>query len=147
MARPKKQAKCHPERPHHCKGLCEECYQLQYRAITKAKTKEWHKVYYRNHKEDFKRNAKKNSESSRRRVLRKLGWTLEAYNVANEKQKELCAICVLSSDKALSADHDHATNVPRELLCNSCNLLLGYGKESPTVLEAAAAYLRKHGRV
>lgn len=38
-------------------------------------------------------------------------------------------------------DHDHLTGQLRGILCTPCNLLLGYGKDSPTVLRRAAAYL------
>ena len=145
---------CHPDRAYHCKGLCKECYQKSYRERTADRVKEWHKEYYRNHKEDFKANREKNLAFEIRRVLSKLGWTPEEYTLAEEKQKGLCAICGGKSTRKtkdpegarLDADHDHITGEPRELLCNACNVMLGNAKDSPTLLEKAAAYLRKWGK-
>jgi len=64
-----------------------------------------------------------------------------------------CAICraelqavSAQRDRERSAcvDHDHATNKVRGLLCNPCNLAIGYLKDSPANADALAAYLRKH---
>jgi hypothetical protein len=44
----------------------------------------------------------------------------------------------------LSVDHCHKTGKIRELLCNSCNHILGEAKDDPQVLRAAADYLDKH---
>ena len=38
-------------------------------------------------------------------------------------------------------DHDHTHNVVRGLLCATCNLMLGYGKDSSNLLRAGAEYL------
>jgi len=37
-----------------------------------------------------------------------------------------------------------AARAVRGLLCNSCNLVLGYVKDDPVVLDRLAAYLRHH---
>lgn len=58
------------------------------------------------------------------------------------KQDGKCAICstsiTLSSSKM---DHCHNTGVVRGLLCNHCNIMLGYAKDSISTLEAAIRYL------
>jgi hypothetical protein len=43
------------------------------------------------------------------------------------------------------ADHRHG-NPPkrRELLCNPCNVGIGFFKENPETMENAAAYVRRH---
>ena len=57
-------------------------------------------------------------------------------------QEGRCAICELPS--LLVVDHDHKTNEVRQLLCHHCNMLLGFAKDDPATLEAAAAYIRRH---
>ena len=84
---------------------------------------------------------------SRRTTLKASCWTLDKYNTAFSEQRGVCAICKSSeTDGTLAADHDHNTMAPRELLCHLCNRGLGHFKDDPEMLEAAAAYLRKHGK-
>ena len=169
MGIPKKKAACHPERQHHCKGLCQECYKEAYYEANKERFKALAKENYQQNKERVKkinkawaqankdkvqatnkRWAEKHPEQAERAQrdwqLRKSFWTLAQYTEVYMQQKGLCAICLQPSKKRLSADHDHETNAPRELLCNHCNLLLGKMKDDPKLLESAAAYLRKWGK-
>lgn len=67
------------------------------------------------------------------------------YAELNMKQGGKCGICgELPSDRKLAVDHDHRTNTVRALLCMDCNTGLGKFGDSVELLEAAAAYLRKH---
>lgn len=81
-------------------------------------------------------------------VNRKFGITLEQCEAILVSQGHRCAIC--RGDKPSgrfnqwSVDHDHSTGQVRGMLCNACNLGLGKFADSPEILEAAAAYLRKH---
>lgn len=59
------------------------------------------------------------------------------------RQRGHCAICGNNMD-APHLDHDHNTGALRELLCRSCNLGLGYFRDSPAILSAAIDYLRRH---
>ena len=77
--------------------------------------------------------------------------TRERYMAMHEAQSGLCAICRkpetstrLSTTRRLCVDHDHRTGKTRELLCAHCNHGLGKFNDDPELLEAAAAYLRKH---
>lgn len=62
-------------------------------------------------------------------------------------QKGCCAVCGADSpgEKDWNIDHDHKTGALRGLLCCRCNPGLGNFRDSPDLLERAAAYLRKHG--
>jgi uncharacterized protein YbaR (Trm112 family) len=56
-----------------------------------------------------------------------------------------CAICGGKPKfrGRLSVDHNHKTNERRGLICETCNLLLGYAcaDDGPELLLAALAYL------
>jgi len=80
------------------------------------------------------------------------GISIESYNAMVENQKGLCAICrqperyvnVRGRLRILCIDHDHMTGMIRELLCNRCNRIIGYAKDNVEILEAAAAYIKRH---
>jgi hypothetical protein len=79
------------------------------------------------------------------------GLTQKTYMAMHTAQSGLCAICKkpesasrLGTTRRLGVDHDHVTNEVRELLCEACNHGIGKFRDDPELLEAAAAYLRKH---
>lgn len=78
--------------------------------------------------------------------LYKYGLTPQQREDLFQKQKGKCAICGTGFQTIASAhvDHDHETGKVRGLLCNSCNLLIGFAKENEFVLSAAISYLRIH---
>lgn len=70
----------------------------------------------------------------------------DEYKEMLRKQNGVCAICmgVNKSGRALSVDHNHTTGKKRGLLCSNHNLGIGYFKDNPDHLEAAAKYIRQH---
>jgi Recombination endonuclease VII len=87
------------------------------RAERLAKTKEW-----------LEKNRMVDKLRKRRRKLQlRYGLTLEQYAQMLQNQKGLCAICQNppKPNKNLAVDHDHRTGQVRELLCSSCNMILG----------------------
>jgi hypothetical protein len=79
------------------------------------------------------------------------GISLDAYNQMLLSQNGLCDICKQPEThkrngrvKSLAVDHHHGTGKIRALLCADCNTGIGKLKDSPEILEAAAAYIRKH---
>jgi ribosomal protein L37E len=83
-------------------------------------------------------------------LKKKYGIAPAEYARLLDEQNHLCAICGISESKTsrsyLSVDHSHQTSLVRGLLCNGCNLAIGGLQDSPRLLEAAAAYLRKYPR-
>lgn len=77
-------------------------------------------------------------------LKRNYGLTIEQYDALLASQGGLCAICKATpGNKRLAVDHNHETGVVRGLLCDRCNPMIGYAKESIARLEAAIAYLKK----
>lgn len=82
---------------------------------------------------------------ARRRDLHRYGITPDDYDCMLVEQNDRCAIC-RSDDpghgrRNFSVDHDHRTGVVRALLCQRCNLMIGYADDRPETLRAAADYL------
>lgn len=67
--------------------------------------------------------------------------TPEAYAKMLARQKGVCAIC--GKPVRLSVDHSHATKKVRGLLCNFCNLLIGYAFDDILILRSAVRYLKR----
>lgn len=59
-------------------------------------------------------------------------------------QDGACAICATRpTTNRLVVDHDHETDVIRGLLCNACNVGIGYLGDDPERLRRAISYLRR----
>lgn len=81
--------------------------------------------------------------------------SLNDYESMLKNQNGVCAICRKPPiNNKLGIDHDRACcsgtkscgNCIRELLCLSCNTMLGQSKDSIVTLEAAIGYLKNHGK-
>ena len=74
------------------------------------------------------------------------GISLEDYDKLLEEQNNSCIICGTETPRGIGrfhVDHNHKTDKIRGLLCNNCNLGLGYFSDNPKTLVAAANYLLK----
>lgn len=76
----------------------------------------------------------------------KYGTTLEYYDELLLKQGGVCAICkTITEGKYLYIDHCHVSGKIRGLLCNNCNVALGYLKDSIELLKNSIIYLETNG--
>lgn len=82
-----------------------------------------------------------NSESY---FYRRHGLTKRQVAEIRADQDNRCAICGEANPQHL--DHDHATGVTRQLLCQRCNQGLGLLRDDPALLRAAAGYVEEHRR-
>lgn len=75
--------------------------------------------------------------------LRERGITQEQFNTLLERQGEMCALCGghNTRDRALAINHDHRDGHVRGLLCERCNLALGWCYDDPDFLRRATAYV------
>ncbi len=80
--------------------------------------------------------------------LRRHGLTPESYDDMLAAQGGVCAICggINASGKRLVVDHDHDSNRRRLLLCGNCNRGIGYLKDNPATLRAAADYIERFAK-
>ena len=74
----------------------------------------------------------------------KYGVTPEQYAAMLVAQHGVCAICENppKPGKTLHVDHDHVTNRVRQLLCNSCNIRVGYIEH--VLFAKSFAYIKRH---
>lgn len=90
-------------------------------------------------------------EVNLRQAIRRYGITFDRYEAMLAEQDGKCALCGavpapggIKAAARLHVDHDHASGAVRSLLCNGCNRGLGYLKDSPELLRAAADYIERH---
>jgi len=82
---------------------------------------------------------------------RNFGITPEQYEQVKDMQGGRCAICQTATGaaRALAVDHDHqhcgkgvgCAECIRGLLCSSCNKMLGFARDDPSVFRRAIDYL------
>lgn len=149
---------CHPERPHHAKGLCKPCYYGARRkasTVLKAVDNERAKTWYRNNRASVlkKRRAEWAAlPPEHKRALTRKKWLRERYEMSPDDYAAMiiaqggkCGICE-QPFKAIDVDHDHETGVVRGLLCRACNLGIAFfekhAAKARLYLQAAAS---KHG--
>lgn len=97
---------------------------------------EKHAYYLRT--KDYGRNMK---------LLKKFGITLETYKVMLKSQNGVCSICGKTPEenkKLLAVDHTHnGTCKVRGLLCNNCNVAIGFLAEDKNRALMTIKYLEK----
>ncbi len=103
-------------------------------------------------REDYRNNV---VEKRKKSILSNKNYTIEQYDKLIKKQKGKCEICkkpevkinkASGEMKPLCLDHNHKTGKVRGLLCSKCNYALGFYSDSPSLLEKAAEYLRRHSK-
>ncbi len=77
--------------------------------------------------------------------------SLNCYDKLSITQNNVCAICKEANKtkrnnklKRMAIDHCHKTMKVRGLLCQHCNALIGYAKDSTEILKSAIKYLEEN---
>lgn len=89
-------------------------------------------------------------EQARRAWLKKgYGLTVAQYEAMFKSQNGACKICSGQNlnGRPLGVDHDHKTGKIRGLLCQPCNLAIGYMNDDILTLYKAADYLEAANRL
>lgn len=73
----------------------------------------------------------------------KYGISAEIFDEMVVKQRGLCKLCENPPPrgKILSIDHLHGTKTVRGLLCNNCNVLVGFVEKNLAMLEKVLAHI------
>lgn len=126
--------------------VCDECN----RRLSGQARARWAKEHPERVAEIKKRSREKNPPDQSSGRFRKYGVTREWHDKQLARQDGKCAnkACGRSEPGgrhgAWHIDHDHATGVVRGLLCNGCNIAIGFTRDDVDVLTGLAAYLKQH---
>ena len=115
-------------------------YSSKYWFSNKEKLSEYHKNYRENNRDKMRLNDKKKF------LKKKYGITIEQFDQMRVEQNGKCAICSnqFKDSKDTCVDHCHTNGKVRQLLCFSCNVMLGHARDSQDILKSALTYLEKH---
>ncbi|MDO9463776.1 MAG: endonuclease VII domain-containing protein [bacterium] len=104
---------------------------------------EFMKKYLARRKENKRNNPEIREKQAIRRKERKYGLSHEDWLRMYETQDGKCLICGKSFIKPSDAkvDHNHRTGKIRGLLCNNCNLGIGFLNDDPKIMIKAIEYL------
>lgn len=118
---------------------------------------ERNKRFYEKHKSaELERNKEyiKNNREKVNRTRRNYrhGITQEWFDAKLAEQNNCCALCGELFVETPRIDHKHSCCPPlkscdkcrRDLVCNSCNVLIGMCRESEEILLKGIQYLRRH---
>lgn len=136
---------------------CKKCGSAERRTLNgnclnceKHSARDWRKTTpgkeatQRNHRERYHLYKGHYSHKSFEYHLKhKYGLSLDEYNSMMLAQDGKCAICKEKFSK-LVVDHNHETGRNRELLCNPCNLSLGFLKENIEIVLHLKDYIVRH---
>jgi Recombination endonuclease VII len=78
-----------------------------------------------------------------REAKRKRNYGPAVTFLPDDYRQQPCPICGSADPKALVVDHCHTSGRIRAPICHGCNVAIGYAKDNPTTLRAAADYLER----
>jgi hypothetical protein len=94
-------------------------------------------------KEIYANNPTIKERAKWRHIKSKFKLNQEQWEAIFNSQNGKCPICSVNIDLSGHLDHCHTTNKIRGILCSACNKGLGYFKDNPQHLRAAADYLQQ----
>lgn len=124
-----------------CRAAERRAYYLDNREAHIERAKQWKK----DNPERWREIAR---DYARRKRWGIYGITEEDFVRLMEACDGKCEVCSVELDESVgvAVDHDHSTGAVRGMLCGPCNRGIGLLKDDPARLDAAAAYLRRHGK-
>ena len=129
---------------HQHQPKCRPCYNRHYKEniypyADRTKSNARNLIWQRNHRKPS------TPESRRKDRNRSKDTHARSYGFASNKERleflsKGCEICGRDADHV---DHDHKTGKTRGALCRSCNVGLGFYKDSTHLLREAIRYLER----
>jgi len=101
--------------------------------------------YRRDNRERLLPQERQRDRMSNRHIRRRYGIDRAQLDEMIKRQEGRCGICPEPLVK-IFVDHDHDSGAVRDLLCPSCNIMLGMSGDSPRRLRDAAFYIERHRR-
>jgi DNA-directed RNA polymerase subunit RPC12/RpoP len=118
-------------------------YYKKWRKKNPDKIKGYAKNFYINNPGYYKAKYRRNREVI---LSKKYGLTPDQVKALKLEQNYKCKMCGkdLVLGHSTHIDHDHITNKVRGILCNKCNLGLGFFNDNIKTLKLGIKYLRAH---
>lgn len=142
MPRPSVSKTClnHSDRKSVARGLCPSCYN-GWRRENVPGVREKQRAYHSTLTAHLYRQRPSIRFHKVSRMLRsRYGLTRDEFDALLIAQSGRCAICD-RADRNLNVDHCHTSTRVRGLLCQRCNILIGYLDNTPDVVDKARAWL------
>jgi Recombination endonuclease VII len=130
-------------------GRCRGCDNARFKELYQKDPKKYNDRGKKWIKDNWEKRKKINSNAVATYRFKRFGITQEQFDFKFEQQGGLCKICKKPMQRDVKnlrpcQDHNHVTGELRDLLCSSCNLLLGNCFENKEILASAIQYLQKH---
>lgn len=120
-------------------------------ALGRSRQSVYNERYRQRWQNDPEHRARKTRANRDYKMRTQYGITLVEFEQMVEDQNHLCACCGVAAISAETVsrrhaersvvDHCHSTGRVRGILCQPCNLMLGYAKDNVETLRRAASYL------
>lgn len=116
----------------YCSATCNTKHNRKINPIQQEKARKRSREHYRRLSPEKRKDSK---------LKNRYGISLEIFNEMIKAQNGKCIIC--ETETKLIVDHSHKTGIVRDLLCNSCNGVVGYCKENIKILQNTIKYIEK----
>lgn len=142
--------------------MCKSCFSKLWNSRNKEKRKEWYRKnretqlekgrerYIRNKEQKLqysKQYRKQNKDRARDNQLKRLyGITLQEYNQLLLQQNNCCGLCGIEPIKVPVVDHDHTSLKVRGIICQGCNIIVGFFEARPEAFARITNYLNKDSK-
>jgi hypothetical protein len=120
-------------------------YAAAYRDANRPKVNAQLRHRYATDSEYRAKESARSAKLRRAKILRQHGMSMQDYEAMLARQKGACAICErpFGPRRRPCIDHCHLTNLVRALLCNGCNIGIGYFHDDPVFARKASAFLAR----